>query len=80
VTPRQLSDRQRARYAELLRVTDPDALHDLLVRRGPEILDRDLPYLVVAARNQLRGKMRRGAASHEIPSTDVGATRPWASW
>ena len=75
MTPRQrtgqLSDQQRKRYAELLRVSDPDALHDLLVRHGPGILDRDLPYLVVAARNQQRSTLRRGAASHEVPSPDI---------
>jgi hypothetical protein len=77
VTPRQptwqLSNRQRRHYVALLRASDPDALHDLLVRNGPEILDRDLPYLVIAARNQLRSRLRRGAASHEIPSPDVRA-------
>ena len=76
VTPRPrrtwtLSDEQRRRYAELLRVSDPDALHDLLIRHGSGILDRDLPYLVVAARNQQRSTLRRGAPSREIPSPDV---------
>lgn len=67
----ELSDEQRLRYAQLLEVSDPDALHDLLVRHGPEILDRDLPYLVVAARNQRRSSLRRGAPRHEMPSPDV---------
>jgi hypothetical protein len=77
VTPRdptwQLTGRQRDRYQELLSIADGDALHDLLVRHGPEILDRDLPYLVVAARNQVRSRSRRGAAKYERPSEDVGA-------
>jgi hypothetical protein len=68
-----MSEQWRERYSELLRVVDPDALHDLVVRHGPEILERDLPYLVVAARNQRRGKLRRGAARYEVPSADVRA-------
>jgi hypothetical protein len=70
---RQLSADQSMRYAELLRVSDADALHELLLRHGPAILDRELPYLVVAAGNQRRSMARRGAASHEIPTTDIGA-------
>ena len=67
----KLSDAQRQRYQALLEVSDPDALHDLLVRHGPGILDRDLPYLVVAARNQLRSKSRRGAPRHELPTEQI---------
>jgi len=78
---RQLSADQSMRYAELLRVSDADALHELLLRHGPAILDRELPYLVVAAGNQRRSMARRGAASHEIPSPDIrGDDQPRSIW
>ncbi len=68
---RVLSDEHLRRYRELLRASDADAVHDLLVRHGPEILDRDLPYLVVAARHQLINSERRGASRFEIPLAEV---------
>lgn len=61
-------------------MSDSDALHDLLVRHGPGILDRDLPYLVVAARNQKRSTLRRGAARFETPSPDVHIDEQRSLW
>lgn len=45
-------------YRELRRITDEDALHDVIERLGPEVLDRDLPYLLVVVRNRTRDRMR----------------------
>jgi hypothetical protein len=52
-------DSRRRRYEKVRQVVDQDALHDLVARHGPAILDREFPYLVVAARNQLRSRLRR---------------------
>ncbi len=64
--PDGLDDRQLAHYRALLASTDADAVHDLIARHGPEILDRDLPYLIVAARNQLRSELRRPSRRHVV--------------
>ena len=52
-------------YERLSEIADQDAVHDLLVKYGPEILDRSLPYLVVAARNRVRSRLRSGAGRYE---------------
>lgn len=54
-----IEETRRRVYERLRRVADEDSVHDLVARYGPEILDRDLPFLIVAARNQLRSRMRR---------------------
>jgi hypothetical protein len=72
--PQLLDERQLAHYRVLLESTDADSVHDLIVRQGPEILDRDLPYLIVAARNQLRSRMRRGPEHYDVPTSEVPAT------
>jgi hypothetical protein len=47
-------------YATLLDENlDADALHQLLVEKGPSLLDAQIPYLVVAARNRNRSVDRR---------------------
>lgn len=77
---RGANDRE-ALYRALIEASDPDALHDLIAARGPEILDLPFPYLVVAARNRLRDRRRRQA--REIPMESVGpqtvspARSPW---
>ncbi len=57
-------------YQRLREIADPDDVHDLLARYGPGILDRGLPYLVVAARNRLRSRLRRGYSRFEVPTQD----------
>ncbi len=52
-------------YEKVRHLVDADALHDLIARVGPAILDREFPYIVVAARNELRGRLRRSA--REVP-------------
>ena len=41
-------------YERALGATDPDALHDVLVARGPEILHHTVPYIVWAATRKRR--------------------------
>jgi hypothetical protein len=65
-----LAGQRIAHYRELLAASDADSVHDLVVRHGPEILDRDLPYLIVAARNQLRSEMRRGSSRYDTPVSE----------
>jgi hypothetical protein len=54
------------RYRQLREVADPDAVQDLVARHGPAILDRSLPYLVVSARNEQRGRARKASARREV--------------
>jgi hypothetical protein len=49
---RELDQRRSDAYRRLRSTVDEDALHDLIARLGPEILDRDFPYLIVAARHR----------------------------
>jgi hypothetical protein len=66
---------QFEKYKKLRRMVDNDAVQDLLERHGPKILDRSFPYLVVAARNRLRDRSRRGASRFETSTAllpDVG--------
>ncbi len=51
--------RRRATYDKVRHVVDEDSLHDLIASYGPEFLDREFPYIVVAARNRLRSRLRR---------------------
>jgi hypothetical protein len=63
-------------YQRLREIADPDDIHDLLAHYGPGILDRGLPYLVVAARNRLRSRLRRGYSRYEIPTDDPPLGEP----
>lgn len=58
--------RRRKTYEALLRARDPDAVHELIVREGPEILDQDIPYLLVAARHQAISSHRRQERDVEL--------------
>jgi hypothetical protein len=48
---------------------DADALHQLLTEKGPAILDRSIPYLVVAIRNRRRSTARRDARREELENS-----------
>lgn len=56
-------------YRALTSASDMDALHDLVATKGIEVLDHPFPYLVVAARNRLRDRMRR--ADREMPMASL---------
>ncbi len=58
-------------YRKLSRISDKDALHQLIAAHGTEILDRGLPYVLIAARNWKRSAIRRGASHTEVPVTDL---------
>jgi len=58
-------------YRKLSRLTGLDALHQLIAAHGPEILDKGLPYLLVAARNWKRSALRRRAAHVEVSVPDL---------
>lgn len=66
--------RRRERYQALLNASDPDAVHELIVRYGPEILDQDLPYLIIAARHRAISDYRR--ATREIPGDEALEAAP----
>lgn len=74
------SKAQRATYTKLLRAADHDSLHELIARHGVEILDRSLPYLFVAARNQLRSRQRRERVRAHSREVDESASSIWNPW
>lgn len=61
-------------YRTLLARADQDAAQDLLEQRGVDILRAGLPYLLVAVRNAVRSRERRGSGRFELP-TDVDLDR-----
>ncbi len=54
-------DSWRSVYDEAVRRADLDTVHDLIARYGPEVLERGLPYVLVAARNRARDLHRQAA-------------------
>ena len=72
----ELDAERLSTYQRLREIADPDDVHDLLVRYGPGILDRGLPYLVAAARNRLRSRLRRGYSRFEVPTQDPLPDQP----
>lgn len=54
-------------YRRLVTAVGEEALHDLVGRSGPSVLDLPFPYVVVAARNRLRDRQRLG---HRTVTTD----------
>jgi hypothetical protein len=72
----ELDAKRLSTYQRLREIADPDDVHDLLARYGPGILDRGLPYLVAAARNRLRSRLRRGYGRFEVPTRDLSADQP----
>lgn len=73
-------ERRRELYQELLRAgADPEALHALIDRTKGEILDRSVPYALVAVRNQLRSGWRsdeRRRRREEAQPADGGYPDP----
>ena len=45
-------------YRRLMAAVDEEALHDLVARSGPAVLELPFPYVVVAARNRRRDRER----------------------
>jgi hypothetical protein len=66
--------RRAAIFRELLARSDDDSLSlsDLVARHGPEVLDREVPYLVVALRNQTRSRMRQDARQDALRQPAAG--------
>ena len=62
-----------ALYQKLRRIADPDALHQVIAAHGPGILDKGLPYILIAARNWQRSAHRRTVAHPEVPLSDLPA-------
>jgi hypothetical protein len=58
-------------YRKLSSITDKDALHSVIAIHGAQILDKGLPYVLIAARNWQRSAHRRTAAHPEVPVTDL---------
>jgi hypothetical protein len=84
-----LADERERTYLALHRVADVDAVHDLVLRHGPDVLARELPYLIIATRNRLRDSLRQAdarqrrethIAAGSTPATDPAAEveRTWA--
>lgn len=65
-------------YRKLSRIADLDALHSVIAAHGAEVLDKGLPYVLIAARNWRRSDHRRSAAHPEVPVTD--APEPASLW
>ncbi len=74
-----MKEGDEALYRALTKVSDLDALHDLIVAKGAEVLDLPFPYLVVAARNRLRDRLRREARETPVPPVDTDWTSPTPS-
>ncbi|MDQ1422139.1 MAG: hypothetical protein QOJ52_4101 [Acidimicrobiaceae bacterium] len=61
------TEERRAIYARLLdEDLDRDALDQLLVDKGPRLLDADIPYVVAAVRNRRLSALRRDARRAEL--------------
>lgn len=61
-----LSEMRREVYQQAVTVADSDAVHDLLIQYGPEILDKGFPYIIIAARNRQRSAHRVGRRQREL--------------
>src|SRR5688572_11941343 len=57
----------QAVYEAAVARADIDAVHDLIARHGTAILDRGLPYVLVAARNRIRDTQRQAGRRREHP-------------
>jgi hypothetical protein len=75
------SDDRLEVYRKLRTIVDPDALHQLIAAHGPEILQKGLPYILIAARNWQRNRYRQAVAHPQVPLTelpaDVSARSVW---
>jgi hypothetical protein len=68
---------RRALYERLKRATDLDALHEIIAARGPSILDRGFPYLLVAARNRARSRHRQETRRSDASPEDSANRSRW---
>jgi hypothetical protein len=72
-----------AHYAKALSDGMGEAIHDLIVRRGPAVLRRGIPYLLLAARwrraETMRTEKRRRDLLHRYEEEAV-ATLPHSVW
>jgi hypothetical protein len=75
--PSQIVDRI-ATYRLLASITDKDALHNVIATYGAQVLDKGLPYVLIAARNWQRSAHRRLAVHPEVPLTDI--SEPVSLW
>jgi len=74
---REWTEERRQLYVQLLdERLDADALHQLLVDKGTDLLDASVPYLVVAARNRARSTARRERRRADLESAATSQTRP----
>lgn len=65
-----------AKYQTLRSLVDEDSLHDVIATNGIEILDAEIPYLLVAARNRLRRSWRATSRAAERLDLAVDVERP----
>ena len=75
-----LSEKRRGVYELLRGVSDADALHDLIVQHGPEILDQPIPYLVTAARHRRISNWRHAGMNSAPLGPGVDRPSPRASF
>jgi DNA-directed RNA polymerase specialized sigma24 family protein len=69
-------DAWRSVYDEAVRRADLDTVHDLIAKHGPGILQRGLPYLLVAARNLARDRHRQARRRHESSIDNIDVPDP----
>lgn len=60
----------RAVYDAAVQRGDIEAVHDLIAQHGIAVLDRGLPYVLVAARNRVRDRLRSEARHPSVPLGD----------
>jgi hypothetical protein len=65
-------------YRQLSRIADKDALHSLIAKHGPEILEKGLPYVLIAVRNWQRSAFRARTAHREVAADE--APEPSSIW
>lgn len=58
-------------YRKLSRISDIDALHSLIAAHGAEILDKGLPYVLIATRNLRRSEHRRSVAHSDVTAASI---------
>jgi hypothetical protein len=72
-----------AAYAEAVLGSSSEAIHDLIVRSGPAILDRGISYLIVAARRRRAETWRTEKRRRDLlqqHGEEVAAALPQSVW
>lgn len=64
-------------YRRAIALTDEESVHDVLVREGPQILKKGLPFLITAARWRKKDRIRKTQRNmqREVPTDQIDLAR-----